>query len=184
MKNRCKHGKVDVCVYCLQDEINELKKRSNSMGCKCNCNKGPVVKIVKLDEDAILPKYAKDGDAGADIYSIEDTKLFNGDTVVVKTGLSIELPDRHEAQIRSRSGLAAKHGIFVLNSPGTIDCGYRGEICVILHKTSQTMSPFEIKKGDRIAQMVIKPVEQAIFEVTDSLSETQRGTGGFGHTGV
>ena len=156
----------------------------------CNCQtKELVVKVTKLNEDAILPKYAKEGDAGADICAIEDIELNINETKIVKTGLAIELPVGYEAQIRSRSGLAAKNSIFVLNSPGTIDEGFRGELCVILHRTANYYSNpgpnvFKIKKGDRIAQMVIKPVEQATFTVVESLSDSERGTGGFGHTGV
>lgn len=141
-----------------------------------------ILKVKKLREDAMLPKYAKEGDAGADLFSIEDTVVPANGRTLVKTGIAIELEKNSEAQVRSRSGLALKSGIMVLNSPGTVDEGYRGEVGVILFNT--TDEDFHIKKHDRIAQLVVKPVHQAhILEVAE-LSETDRGEGGFGSTGV
>lgn len=174
---RCIHGKLKrVCLYCYQDEISRRKNMS------CCCNNKSNVKVKKLVPEAIMPKYAKDGDAGADICAVNSAFIPAGGTHIVKTGLSIELPDGYEAQIRSRSGLAAKKSVFVLNSPGTIDCGYRGEICVILHNAGS--EDFVIEVGDRIAQMVIKKVNQFNFVEVDELSNSERGEGGIGSTGI
>jgi dUTP pyrophosphatase len=128
------------------------------------------------------PVYQTSGAAGCDLISSCDQIIDPHDWGIIPTGLFIEIPDGYEAQIRSRSGLAAKNGVFVLNSPGTIDNDYRGEIKVILANTSH--HPFIIKKGDRIAQMVFSPVTQATFESATELSKTDRGTGGFGSTGI
>ena len=141
-----------------------------------------IVKVKLLNELAKSPAYAKPGDAGADLYATEKLSLGPGMSGMVKTGLSIELSEGYEAQIRPRSGLAYKQQITVLNTPGTIDEGYRGEIGVILINHSDGWKHIEI--GDRIAQMVIKPVKQATFVVVDELSDTDRGKGGFGSTGV
>ena len=142
----------------------------------------PNVKVKKLDEAAIVPTYAKAGDAGADLYALENKTVFPGDTKLIKTGIAIELPDGYEAQVRSRSGLALKKSVHVLNSPGTVDQTYRGDVGVILRNDGK--EPFCIIAGDRIAQMVVKPVLQATFDVVNELSETDRGEGGFGSTGV
>lgn len=142
-----------------------------------------VVKIKKVVDDAKIPFYAHDGDAGMDIYSSVEEFILPGETKLVKTGISIELPRNTEAQIRPRSGLALKHSITVLNSPGTIDEGYRGEIGVIL--INHGKEKFIVEKHMRIAQMVIKPVIRAeIQEVTIELSETERAQGGFGSSGT
>ena len=137
---------------------------------------------VKLGEGASLPEYKTDGAAGADIFASEGATVAPGGTVMVGTGLFMEIPAGFEAQIRSRSGLAAKHGVFVLNSPGTIDSDYRGEVKVILHNTGS--AEFKVSSGDRIAQMVLAEVPRASFVVVDDLSSSERGDGGFGHTGV
>lgn len=130
-----------------------------------------------------IPKYATDGDAGADIMSAEDWVVLGpGERRLVKTGISIALPEGYVALIHPRSGLALKKGITVLNTPGTIDSGYRGEIGVILFNTSEDV--FTIAEGDRIAQMVIQKFETAEFEPVDALTETDRGAGGFGSTGI
>lgn len=140
-----------------------------------------VLKIKKLNSDAILPQYAHPGDAGMDLFSSQHVEIKPGDHILVKTGISIELPPSTEAQVRPRSGLALKHGISVLNTPGTVDEGYRGEVGVILINHGKEM--FVVEKGAKIAQMVIKAVLRAeVQEVTD-LSDTQRGEGGFGSTG-
>lgn len=141
-----------------------------------------VIFIKKLVEDAIIPKYAKEEDAGADIYSIEKVIIPAMGRALVKTGIAIELPKNTEAQIRSRSGLALKSGVFVLNSPGTIDEGYRGEVGVILFNT--TDKDFIVEKHDRIAQMVIKKVYPSRFFEVDKLTNSDRGSNGFGSTGV
>ncbi len=137
----------------------------------------------KAHKDAIIPEYKLMGDSGCDLFSIEDVTLAPGDIRLVGTGISIQLPDSSmEAQIRPRSGLAYNKGITVLNSPATIDSGYRGEIKVILVNFGKDNVSF--RKGDRIAQMVFTFVYRGHFiELTD-LDNTDRGTGGFGSTGV
>lgn len=140
------------------------------------------LKIKKLTENAILPKYAHPGDAGLDLCASEHVEVEPGRTALVKTGLSIELPEGTEAQVRPRSGLALKHQVTVLNSPGTIDEQYRGEVCVIL--INHGKEKFVIENGMKIAQMVIKPVLTVRVEEAEELSETRRGTGGFGSTGM
>jgi dUTP pyrophosphatase len=131
--------------------------------------------------DNPLPKYARDGDAGMDICAAEDTHISAFNWKAIHTGLFVEIPEGYEIQIRSRSGLAFKHGISVLNSPGTIDSGYRGEIQVILKNSDHHR--YEIKKGDRIAQMVVSEFTKASLTEVAELSETERGEGGLGSTG-
>ncbi len=133
---------------------------------------------------AILPSYQTAGAAGADLCACltEPLVLAPGQRAIVPTGLSFAIPSGYEIQLRPRSGLAAKHGVTVLNSPGTIDSDYRGEVKVILINLGT--EDFTIFPGDRIAQMVVAPVEQAQFQVVDALSATERGQGGFGSTGV
>ncbi|MFN9175012.1 MAG: dUTP diphosphatase [Synechocystis sp.] len=140
------------------------------------------LKILKLDPAAILPRYEHPGDAGLDLFALKDYELLPGDRQLIQTGIALELPPHTEAQIRPRSGLALKHGITVLNSPGTIDAGYRGEIGVILINLSQEL--FTITAGMKIAQMVIAPVLQVNLETVNTLSKSQRGEGGFGSSGV
>ena len=132
---------------------------------------------------AVIPEYKTSGAAGADLCALLDAPLTipAGRSAMVPTGLFFEIPEGYEVQVRPRSGLAAKNGVTVLNTPGTIDSDYRGEIKVILINLGT--SDFTINSGDRIAQMVIAPVIQATYTLTDSLSETERGAGGFGHTG-
>ncbi|MBV1886286.1 MAG: dUTP diphosphatase [Parvibaculaceae bacterium] len=136
--------------------------------------------------DLLLPAYESEGAAGMDLRAAlgdgETITLEPGAKAMVPTGLAMALPVGHEAQVRPRSGLAAKHSVTVLNSPGTIDSDYRGEVKVIL--INHGSSPFKIERGERIAQMVIAPVTQGIWTQVDTLSETDRGTGGFGSTGV
>ena len=139
------------------------------------------VKIKKLSPDAVIPAYATENSAGCDLYSIETKVLRPGARSLFRTGIAIELPVGFEAQVRPRSGLALKKGITVLNTPGTIDADYRGEVCVIL--INNGIEGQVVEKGERIAQMVIAPVVQAIFEEVSELDETERGAGGFGHTG-
>ena len=133
---------------------------------------------------AVIPEYKTSGAAGADICALLDAPLTipAGKFAMVPTGLFFEIPEGYEVQIRPRSGLAAKNGVTVLNTPGTIDSDYRGEIKVILINLGA--ADFTINSGDRIAQMVVAPVTQAAFSITDSLSETERGAGGFGSTGI
>lgn len=143
--------------------------------------------LVKKMEDAVdldMPKYMTSGASGVDLYAhIKSTVTLNpGEYKLISTGIAIELPIDFEAQIRGRSGLAAKYGIGLVNGIGTIDADYRGEIKVIL--INWGAEPFLIKRGDRIAQMVIQRVEQAEFILTESLTDSERGMGGFGHTGI
>ena len=135
-----------------------------------------------LINDAELPKYKTKGASGADVCSTTYTEIEPDNIAIVPTGLLPEIPEGYEIQIRPRSGLAAKYGITVLNTPGTIDSDYRGEIKVILINTGK--DKFVINKGDRIAQIVVAPVVQAQFVNKIELSETERGTDGFGSTGV
>ena len=129
------------------------------------------------------PEYKTPGAAGCDLMSSEDVVVEPGSHKVVSTGLFLEIPRGYECQVRSRSGLAANSGVFVLNSPGTIDSDYRGEVKVILFNTSKDAG-FNVRKGDRIAQLVFSRVYQATFEETERLNETKRGEGGFGSTGT
>ena len=141
---------------------------------------------IKIVTKEFIPKYQKDGDAGFDIQAFTPEfpiVIEPGKRKLVPTGLFMEIPAGYEVQVRPRSGLALKYGITVLNSPGTIDCGYRGEIGVILHNTDTELN-FTINHGDRIAQGVVAKVEAANFIVTEKLAESERGEGGFGHTGV
>jgi len=133
--------------------------------------------------DIEFPHYATELAAGADLRAAVDEEIIlqPGERKLIPTGLAMALPDGYEAQIRPRSGLALKHGITVLNTPGTIDADYRGEVGVILINLSDI--PFPIQRGDRIAQMIIAPFVQAAFEEADNLSETDRGSGGFGSSG-
>ena len=140
-----------------------------------------VLHVKKLREDAICPRYAHPGDAGADLFAAEAVDLGPGESCLVHTGIAIATPPGTEAQVRPRSGLALKHGITVLNTPGTIDEGYRGEVGVILINHGPAV--FSVEKGMRIAQLVVKPVITVTVEETDDLTDTHRGEGGFGSTG-
>lgn len=144
-------------------------------------NMATTIKFKKLNEKAILPSFANEGDAGLDICSTQEVLLMPGQRALVKTGLAIQLPKGWEAQVRSRSGLAYKHGVVVLNSPGTIDEPYRGEIGVILINHGQ--EPYSISIGDRIAQLVLKRTEDVVPVFVEELNESNRGSGGFGSTG-
>lgn len=131
-----------------------------------------------------VPEYKTAGSAGCDICAFleKDVVIPCGKRAMIPTGLFTEIPEGYEIQVRPRSGLAAKNGVTVLNTPGTIDSDYRGEICVILINLGD--EDFTVKNGDRIAQLVVAPVTQGVFVKADSLSDTQRGAGGFGSTGV
>lgn len=135
----------------------------------------------EAEDPSLVPVYQTEGSSGCDLRSAEDITIEPGKRAVVSTGLKIELPAGFEAQIRPRSGLALKHGVTVLNSPGTIDTDYRGLIKVILLNTGD--APFIISKGDRIAQMVFSEFNRCVFLKSETLSSTQRGEGGFGSTG-
>jgi dUTP pyrophosphatase len=142
----------------------------------------PIFRIQKLHAHAIVPRYAHGPaeDAGMDLHAVEDVSLAPGETKLVPTGIAIELPPGYEAQIRPRSGLALKHSITLPNSPATIDPGYRGELRVILLNLGK--NPFELRRGDRIAQMVISRYEAVEWEEGD-LAGSARGAGGFGSSG-
>jgi dUTP pyrophosphatase len=129
-----------------------------------------------------LPARATAGAAGADLVSAEETTIAPGQVHAVATGIAIAIPEGYEAQVRPRSGLALKHGVTVLNAPGTIDADYRGEVKVILINHGSV--PFRIARGDRIAQLVVAPVTATRFERVEALTDTARGSGGFGSTGV
>ena len=136
----------------------------------------------KVHPDAVLPSYAHSSDAGMDVRSVADMTIAPGKRALVPTGLVMLLPPLYEAQVRPRSGLALKHGVTVLNAPGTVDSGYRGEVGVILVNLGET--DFQVRKGDKIAQIVIAPVTQPEIVETAEVDETDRGAGGFGSTGV
>ncbi len=142
------------------------------------------IKIKKLTSNAILPKRMSEHAAGYDLYSSNDkTICLKSKTLeLIPTGLAISLPQSYEAQIRPRSGLAVKHHIGILNSPGTIDADYRGEIKIIIYNFGE--EDFNIEPNTRIAQMIINRHETAEFHLVDSLDDTQRGAGGFGHTKI
>ena len=139
------------------------------------------LRIKKLDPDITPPAYAHEGDAGLDLRSAEEVVLEPGERAMVSTGFTMALPEGYAAFVQPRSGLAARQGISIVNTPGLIDCHYRGEVKVILINLGR--EAFEVKRGDRIAQMVIQKVESARVEVVDELDDTARGEGGFGSTG-
>jgi dUTP pyrophosphatase len=139
------------------------------------------LKVKKLNELAKVPEYKTVGSSGFDFSSVEDLFLKVGEKALIKTGLSFEIPENLEIQIRPRSGLALKYGVTVLNSPGTIDSDYRGEIQIIL--INHGKEDFQISVGDRIAQGVVARVEKVNLQITDEVSQTERGSGGFGSTG-
>lgn len=140
------------------------------------------IAIKLLDDGLPTPGYAHHGDAGADLRAREAVQLAPGQRALIPTGIALAIPHGYVGLVHPRSGLAAKHGITVLNAPGTLDAGYRGEIMVTLLNTDPHAT-FEVQRGDRIAQLVIQKVEQAQFTVVDSLDETVRGAAGFGSTG-
>ncbi len=143
----------------------------------------PVVKFKKLDHFCgLLPVYQSSGASGCDVHaSLKETVVLKPSSrTLIPTGLAMEIPEGYEIQVRPRSGLAIKNGITLVNTPGTIDCDYRGELKIIIINLGEV--DFEIKNGDRIAQLVLAPAIQAQFLETDNLSETSRGAGGFGST--
>lgn len=140
------------------------------------------ISIKMLDSDLPVPNYAHPSDAGADLHAREGLVLEPGERALVRTGIALAIPHGYVGLVHPRSGLATKHGITVVNAPGTVDAGYRGEIMVTLLNTDKAEA-FTINRGDRIAQLVIQKVEQAQFIEVDSLEETARGAGGFGSTG-
>jgi dUTP pyrophosphatase len=140
------------------------------------------LKILKLNKSAIIPKYSHADDAGLDLFSIEEQTILPGETKLIQTGIAMELPLGTEAQIRPRSGLALKHSITVLNTPGTIDAGYRGEIGVILINHGKEI--FRVVRGMKIAQMVITHYIRVEIEIAECLSTSVRENNGFGSTGI
>lgn len=142
----------------------------------------PRVLVQRLDPDVPAPAYARAGDAGADLVSTIDIVIAPGERALVGTGIAIALPEGYAGFVHPRSGLALRAGLSLVNTPGTIDSGYRGEIKVILLNTDRR-APIEVHRGDRIAQLVIQRVEQARFEFAESLPDSARGDGGHGSTG-
>ena len=141
------------------------------------------VHIKLLDPELPAPAYAKPSDAGADLRSRIDFELEPGERALVPTGVAIALPEGYVGLVHPRSGLATKNGITIVNAPGTVDSGYRGELMVTLLNTDKTKS-FHVQRGDRIAQLVIQKYEHATFTVVDELEQTERGSSGFGSSGI
>ena len=141
------------------------------------------VHIKLLDPELPAPAYAKPGDAGADLRSRIDFDLEPGERALVPTGVAIALPEGYVGLVHPRSGLAIKNGITIVNAPGTVDSGYRGELMVTLLNTDKTKA-FHVQRGDRIAQLVIQKYEHATFTVVDELEQTERGSSGFGSSGI
>ena len=138
------------------------------------------LKVLRLREDAVIPRYPHPGDSGLDLFSVDEVNVEPGRFKPIHTGIAVELPDNTEAQIRPRSGLALRHGITVLNTPGTIDAGFRGEIEVLI--VNHGSEAFHVRKGMRIAQMVVKPVIRVEVQEVSELSNSLRGAAGFGST--
>ncbi len=144
----------------------------------------PDIPVVRLDPDLPLPSYARLGDAGADLVAREGASLApSGGRAIVPTGIALAIPEGWAGFVLPRSGLAVKHGITCLNTPGLVDAGYRGELRVVLVNTDPT-EPYEVARGDRIAQLVIQRIEACTFTVVDELPPSERGDGGFGSTGT
>lgn len=137
------------------------------------------IQLKQLDKELPLPVYAYEGDAGCDLYSRIDKNLAPGERALIPTGIAIAIPDNYAGFVQPRSGLAAKHGVSIVNTPGLIDSKYRGEICVIL-VNHDSYNDFQIIRGDKIAQLVIQRVEQVKFRLVDNLEGTRRGPKGFG----
>ena len=140
------------------------------------------ISLRRLDPELPLPSYAHPGDAGADLHAAADVTLAPGERALVPTGISIALPDGYVALVHPRSGLAAKHGVSIVNAPGTVDAGYRGEIKVCLVNLDPE-TPVQLRRGDRIAQLVIQRFETAQFTEVAELPDSARGAGGYGSTG-
>lgn len=140
------------------------------------------VQVVRLDPDLPLPAYAHPGDAGADLLTTVDIRLEPGERGLVPTGVALAVPEGYVALVHPRSGLAARHGLSIVNTPGTIDAGYRGEIKVLL-VNHDPREAIELRRGDRVAQLVFQRVEHAAFVEVEALPDTARGSGGYGSTG-
>lgn len=141
------------------------------------------VALRRLDPGLPVPRQARAGDAGVDLHAREDVVLPPGERALVGTGVAIALPTGYAGFVHPRSGLAARHGLSIVNAPGTVDAGYRGEILVNLLNTD-SREPYRVRRGDRIAQLVVQQVATAVFEVVDTLPGSERGTGGHGSTGT
>ena len=142
----------------------------------------PVLRVRRLDPDVPLPRYANPGDAGLDLHAAEELTIAPGERTAVSTGLQVAVPDGWVGLVHPRSGLALRHGLTVVNAPGTIDAGYRGELKVLLVNLGE--ETVEVARGDRVAQLLLQPVGHAEIVEVDALDVTKRGTGGFGSTGV
>jgi dUTP pyrophosphatase len=140
-----------------------------------------MINLVKNVETAVVPKLATEGSAGADLCAVSDTILYPGETKLIKTGINISIPIGYAGFVCSRSGLALKQNVFVLNAPGIVDSDYTGDVGVILHNASEDR--FTIKSGDRVAQLLIVKCEHFVFNEVTELQQTERGAGGFGSTG-
>ena len=141
-----------------------------------------VIGVRRLDPDLPLPTQAHPGDAGADLYAREDVTLAPGERRLVPTGIALEIPEGHAGFVHPRSGLAHRHGLSIVNAPGTIDSGYRGEVLVNLVNLDPT-TPISLQRGDRIAQLVVQPIARPVFTVRDELTDSERGEGGHGSSG-
>jgi dUTP pyrophosphatase len=140
------------------------------------------IPVTRLDPGLPLPSYAHPGDAGADLRTTVDVVLAPGERALVPTGIALALPEGYVGLVHPRSGLAARHGLSIVNTPGTVDAGYRGEVKVLLVNLDPH-EPVELRRGDRVAQLVVQRVEQAAFVEVDALPDSSRGTGGYGSTG-
>ncbi len=141
------------------------------------------VPVVRLDPDLPLPAYAHPGDAGADLHTTVDVVLAPGERALVPTGIALALPEGYVGLVHPRSGLAARHGVSIVNTPGTVDAGYRGEVKVLLVNLAPA-EPVELRRGERVAQLVVQRVERAAFVEVDALPDSARGAGGYGSTGT
>lgn len=141
------------------------------------------VPVVRLDPELPLPSYAHPGDAGADLHTTVDVVLAPGERALVPTGIALALPEGYVGLVHPRSGLAARHGVSIVNTPGTVDAGYRGEVKVLLVNLDPT-EPVELRRGERVAQLVVQRVERAAFVEVDALPDSARGSGGYGSTGT
>lgn len=166
----------------MRDKVTAARYHTEERRNKMSTMNELEVLVQKLSEDAVVPKYAHDGDAGVDLYSTTEKSLKPGERALIPTGLKMAIPRGYEGQVRPKSGLALKHGLTVLNTPGTVDAPYRGEVGVIVINHDPA-AVYEIKKGEKIAQMVFNKVECAAFREVALLDETSRGEGGFGSTG-
>lgn len=142
----------------------------------------PIVSVKRLNGKAVIPHFAYAGDAGADLATVESIYLAPGERKVVGTGIAVAIPSGYVGLVCPRSGLAARTGLSIVNSPGVIDAGYRGEVKVCLINTDQS-SPIELASGDLVAQMVVQPIGCISYQMVDSLPESDRGTGGYGSSG-